>query len=127
MRLRKRHPVELVQHCFVEALDDSIGLRALGLGSGVVHILDREIELVLVVLRVSAIFRASVGQHAAQPDLVLIIEGHHTVVEEIGRGERGLAIVELSEGDLGIGVDEGLLVDAPDPGLSGFSCAGGHS
>ena len=68
-----------------------------------------------MVLGVSAIFRASVGQHAAQPDLVLIIEGHHTVVEEIGRGERGLAIVELSEGDLGIGVDEGLLVDAPDP------------
>src|SRR5829696_2387811 len=46
----ERHPVELVQHCFVEALDDSIGLRALGLGSGVVHVLDREIELVLVVL-----------------------------------------------------------------------------
>ena len=90
-------------------------MRALGLGSGVVHILDREIELVLVVLGVSAIFRASVGQHAAQPNLVLIIEGHHTVVEEIGRGERGLAIVELGEGDLGVSVDEGLLVDAPDP------------
>src|SRR4051812_2192411 len=71
--LAERYPVELVQHCFVEALDDSIGLRALGLGSGVVHILDREIELVLVVLGVPAIFRASVGQHAAQPDLVLII------------------------------------------------------
>ena len=42
-----------------------------------------------MVLGVSAIFRASVGQHAAQPDLVLIVEGHHAVVEEIGRGERG--------------------------------------
>src|SRR3954467_508519 len=69
----------------------------------------------LTVPGVPAIFRASVGQHAAQPDLVLIIEGHHTVVEEIGRGERGLAIVELGEGDLGVSVDEGLLVDAPDP------------
>jgi hypothetical protein len=39
-------------------------------------------------------------------------EGHHAVVEEIGRGERGLAIVELGEGDLGAGVDEGLLVGA---------------
>jgi hypothetical protein len=99
----------------VEALNDSIGLRALGLGSGVVHILDREIELVLMVLGVSAIFRASVGQHAAEPDLVLIVEGHHTVVEEIGRGERGLAIIELAEGELGVGIDERLLVDAPDP------------
>ena len=29
-------------------------------------------------------------------------------------GERGLAVVELGEADLGVGVDEGLLVDAPD-------------
>src|SRR3954451_25377480 len=39
--LAERYSVALVQQCFVEALDDSIGLRALGLGSGVVHILDR--------------------------------------------------------------------------------------
>ena len=105
---------------------------ALGLGSAMVDVLDREIELVLVVLGVPAIFRATVGQHAAQPDLVLIIEGHHTVVEEIGRGERGLAIVELGEGDLGVSVDEGLLVDAPraspdsapfQPGTDGVAIA----
>ena len=45
---------------------------------------------------------------------MLLEERHHPVVEQIGGGERGLAVVELGEADLGVGVDEGLLVDAPD-------------
>jgi len=41
-------------------------------------------------------------------------KGHDAVVEEIGGCDRGLAIVELGEGELRIGVEEGLLIDAPD-------------
>ena len=44
-----------------------------------------------------------------------VIERHDAIVNEIGGGDRRLAVVELGEGDLGIGVDERLLVDAPDP------------
>src|ERR1700704_1303482 len=36
------------------------------------------------------------------------------IVEEISRRNRRLAIVELGAGNLGVGVDEGLLVDAPN-------------
>src|SRR6516165_1320462 len=36
------------------------------------------------------------------------------VIEDLGRGDRGLAVIQLGEGDLGIGVDEGLLIDPPD-------------
>src|SRR4051812_1121840 len=46
---------------------------------------------------------------------MLIVERHHPVVQQIGCGERGLAIVEFGEGHLGRGVDERLLVDASDP------------
>ena len=46
---------------------------------------------------------------------VLVIERHHAVVEDLGRGDRRLAVVELGEGDLGVGVDEGLLVDPSHP------------
>src|SRR5215207_3964949 len=64
-----------------KALVDHITrLRVLGLGAGVVDVLDGEIELVFVVLRVAAIFGAAVGQHATEPHLVLIVEGHHAVV-----------------------------------------------
>src|SRR3712207_9081358 len=40
--------VELVEQGLVEALDDPIRLRALGLGPAVVDVLDGEVELVLV-------------------------------------------------------------------------------
>ena len=41
-------------------------------------------------------------------------EGDHAAVHKIGR-ERHLAIIELGVSNLGVGVDEGLLVDVPDP------------
>ena len=37
------------------------------------------------------------------------------VIEQIGCRDRRLAIVKLGAGNLGVGVDEGLLIDAPDP------------
>jgi hypothetical protein len=43
----------------VEALDDAVGLRALGLGSGMVDVFDSEIELVFVAVVGSAIFGPS--------------------------------------------------------------------
>jgi hypothetical protein len=42
--LAERDPVELVQDSAVEALADTIGLRALGLGAGVIDVLDGEIS-----------------------------------------------------------------------------------
>src|SRR6266496_4930958 len=93
----------------------------------------------------AAKFGASVGQHPAQPDAVLVVERHHPVVEDLGSSDRRLAIIKLGEGDLGVGVDDGLLVDPPDgnvivpvPKMGGVrydraapaspSCAGvGHS
>ena len=45
---------------------------------------------------------------------MLVVERHHPVVEDLGGGDRRLAIIQLGEGDLGVGVDDGLLVDPPD-------------
>jgi hypothetical protein len=52
----------------------------------VVHILDREIELVFMPLRVAAIFAAAVGQHAQELHLMAVEERDDAVVEEIGGG-----------------------------------------
>src|SRR6202007_620950 len=46
----KRDTVKFVEHGLVESLTDSIRLRALGLGTGVIDILDREVELILMPL-----------------------------------------------------------------------------
>ncbi len=78
-------------------------------------------------LRGAAILGAAIGQHAGQLDPVLIEERHHAVVQQVGGGDRGLAVPrvpaapgprtgsELGERHLGVGVDAGLLVDPPHP------------
>jgi hypothetical protein len=80
----------------------------------VIDVLDREIQLVLVPFGVAAELAAAVSQHAQELDIMLLEEWQYTVVEQIGGGDRRLAIVELGGGDLGVGVDEGLLINAPN-------------
>jgi hypothetical protein len=59
---------------------------------------------------------APVGQHAQQLDLLLLQERRtRSVNQEIGRRDRRLVVIELGEAHLGIGIDEGLLLDSPDP------------
>jgi len=67
----------------MEALADTVGSRALGLGTAVIDGLDREVELVFVALA-AAELGAAIGEHARQPDAVLVIERHHPVVEDLG-------------------------------------------
>ena len=98
----------------MKPLDDAIGLRALGLGAAMVDVLDGKIELIFVMLWIAAIFRAPIGKNTLQHDAVLLVEGQDPVVQEIGGHDRRLAIIELGEANLRIGIDEGLLIDAAD-------------
>jgi IS30 family transposase len=66
--------IELVEHGLVKALDDAVGLRALGLGARVVNVLDGEIEFVFVPLGIAAIFGSAIGEHALQRDAALLEE-----------------------------------------------------
>lgn len=98
----------------MKTLDNTVGLRTFRLGPAVIDILDRQVELIFVPFRIAAIFRTTIGEHPQQVNLVLVIERYDAVVQQIGRRERCLAIVELDKGDLGIGVDVSLLVNSPD-------------
>src|SRR3954468_18342273 len=111
----KRDAVELVQHGLVEALADAVGLRTFGLGAGVIDVLDRQVELVFVSLGVAAVFAAAVGQHARECHGVALEQRDRAIIDQIGRRDRRLAVVEFGANNLAVGVDEGLLVDAPDP------------
>src|SRR6516165_2098436 len=72
---------ERVEDGAMEALANAIGLRALGLGAGMVDVLNGEIELVFVALR-AAKLGAAIGQHARQADAVLVIKRHHPIIED---------------------------------------------
>src|SRR4029077_7738440 len=60
--LAERHAIELIETGSMEALADSVGLRALGLGPRMIDVLDGEIELVVVMLGVAAILGATIRQ-----------------------------------------------------------------
>ena len=42
---------------------------------------------------------------------MLLEERQHPIVQNLRRGDWRLAVVELGEGHLGVGIDEGLLID----------------
>ena len=88
----ERDPVKLIQDGAMEALADAIGLRALSLCAAVIDVLNGEIELVFMALG-AAKFSAAIGQHSRQADGVLVIKRHHPVIEDLGRDDRGLAVV----------------------------------
>jgi hypothetical protein len=80
-----------------------------------INVLYRKIELILVLLRIPAVFAAPVGKRAQQLDSLAVEERKHTIIEEVGCCDRRLAVIELGESNLCVGVDEGLLVDASNP------------
>src|SRR6478736_8557483 len=79
-----------------------------------IDVLDSEVKLVFVPLRVATILAAAVSQHPQQRDIVLLEQRQHPIVEQIRGRDRRLAIIKLGASDLGMGIDERLLVDAAD-------------
>ena len=60
----ERNPTDLVQDGVMEAFADAVGLRALGPGTAVIDILDRDVELVFMALgAANAVLRSvSIGE-----------------------------------------------------------------
>src|SRR5664279_17252 len=58
----ERHAIELVEDRLVKALADTIRLRAPCLGSGMINVFHRKIELVFMMLGIAAIFSSPIGQ-----------------------------------------------------------------
>src|SRR6266536_5659291 len=63
------------------------------LGARMIDVLDREIELVLVPFGIAAELAAAVGEHAQQLGIVLLEEWQYPVVQQVGRGDRRLAVI----------------------------------
>jgi len=64
-------------------------------------------------------FSPSVGQDTQQGDIMFFKERDHAVVQKISSYQSVLAVVELGEGDLRIGVNKRLLIDSAHT----FKCA----
>jgi hypothetical protein len=90
--------IELIEHCLVKALDDSVGLRALCLGACV-------IDVVFVAVMGTAIFGAAIGQDPLEWDAGIFVERNDPIVEEVSGGDRGFSVVEFGKAELGVDSD----------------------
>ena len=99
-RFAEGNLIKLLQDGFVEAFADAVGLGRLYLGFGVVDVVDGQEELIVMLISPPAVFGASVCHDAQDGELMLLIEGQHTVIEHIGCRDRRFGGVELGVGDL---------------------------
>jgi hypothetical protein len=67
---------------------------------------DNQVELILVAFTVTTVFRAAVGEHAQQPHVLFFEERQHAIVEQIRGHQRVLAVLQLHESHLRIGIEE---------------------
>ena len=95
--LSKCNLIELFENRSVESFADAVGLRALCFRLSVINVLDGEVQLIVVLIRLSAILGAAVGEHAKQRNTVRFEEGNHSIVQQVGCLNRLLLQVELGE------------------------------
>jgi len=69
-----------------------------------IHVLDRQVEFIFVVLALAAELGTTIGENAQQRNTVFFIEGQHPIVEQIGGHQGVFTIIKFGEGDLGVSV-----------------------
>jgi len=114
--------------CSLAQLDDALSLTTTvaemladahssrnGWRRGRVDVLDSEGKFAFVAAVGAALFGAAIGENTLRYDAVLRVEGQDPAVSENGGHHRRLAIIELGEAGLGIGVDESSPIDPVNP------------
>lgn len=95
----------------METLTDAITLGRPGFGFGMINVLNGQIELILVMLNRATVFCTTIGQNAQQRHILLLEEGDDPVVEQLGRHQGILPVVQFDKGHFAVGIDTGLLVN----------------
>lgn len=111
--LPKRDPIEFIEHGFMEALADPIGLGMSCLGSGMVDVLHGQVEFIFMAFGCPTILGLAVGQRTAQRNLLLFEEWEYPIIQEISGHHWGFTIIQFREPNFAVGVDERLLIDPP--------------
>ena len=109
--LSERNSIEFVLDGSIESLTNTVCLRTFSLDFGMIHVFYGRIKFVLVSFPVSAIFSSSVREHTHKFQIVLFEKRNNPIIKHIGGNKCVLAIIQLCEPNLGIGIDDGLPVD----------------
>ena len=107
----KRDLIELLQDGLVKPLADAVGLRTLHLRLRVIDVVDRQEELVRVLIVPAAELSPPIGEDAQHLRALDLEERQDPVIEQVRRGNRRLGRIQLRRGPLRVGIHEGLLID----------------
>lgn len=102
--LAKGDPIKLLEDSAMKAFADAVSLRRLGFRLRVIDILHGQVQLVLVLLEITTVFRTTVGQDAQQTHILRFEERQHLVVKHVSSYQRVLPIVEFHQRHFGVSV-----------------------
>ena len=64
--------VKLIEECFMEALTDAVGLWTLRFGFSVIDVTHSQIQLIVMLFGLTAVFGASIGKDSKQSHAVFL-------------------------------------------------------
>ena len=109
----ERDLIELLQNGLVETFTNPVGLRMPGLGFGVVDVVDRQIQLIIMLFDLTAIFGAPIRQDTQHGQSVGLIERQHFVIQHIRCRDRCFGGVQFAVRHFAVSVHVSLLVNTP--------------
>jgi len=95
----------------MEPLTDPIALRRFHPGLTVLHVLQGQVKLILVVLSIPTKTPSPIGEDPEERNPMPLIKGQYPVVEQIGRHQGILPIIDLGEPHFAVRINERLLVN----------------
>ena len=104
----------LVEQRAVHALDEAVGARRADLRGPVLDVVERQQQLVRVVLGASGELAPVVAEYGFNCHAEGIVERQYSIMEQVGGGDRHLRGVDLGERQGTEGVDDDLNVDLAD-------------
>ena len=79
--LAERHTVKLILDGAMKTLANAVGLRVISFCPGVLNVVNGQVELVIMSLRLSTILGSSVGQNTDQAHILFCKERQHSIIE----------------------------------------------
>ena len=100
--LPKCDPIELIPQGLMEPFADSVRLRMPGLRARVIDVFHGPVQFLLMPLGCAAVLGPAVGQDAIQRAFMLVEERQPPIIQQIGRRDRRLPIIEFRKPDLAV-------------------------
>ncbi len=95
----------------MEAFADAVRLRRHRFRFRMVDIVDGQIQLVIMLLHLTAVFPPPVGQDSQHRKSLSLIEGQYAIIEQVGGGDRCFTRIQLAVCHFRVRIHERLLVD----------------